>query len=441
MTTILPQSRSPWQVIDQAIGSELSKNLPGAVQQGYQRQQGLGAIDQLQQDLASSGGDLSKMLPALARAYTLNPNLERSGLGQFALQNAKVNQAYPARQQQPSGQIPAQQSGQISDQTGGQPAQPNQNMGSQGQPVSALPSAFNIFTGPDIDKASEDFARKINDPAGYEKRQAQLNNLNQIATEQRRELEDAALKSDVSPSELSRFMLAGQKFDPRNPSQWVEKTKQEYKKVKSNFDKLDRAFIPGLGNALLGQDRERTLKGLQQPVSDLVKKGYEDDVREKLAENYMSPSEIEETIRPLTPQKLKAIENLPKGMFPANKTEGIDIFSFKPPLEYPLGSYEEAEITHPKELEKMRNDLSDFFLKNVDENMALLPLRDKIWEERDYDWQQFAPAIQLAQEKGLKLSPRQETEMADISTQPPRQSLPDIFRSFDRVVQYFRGNK
>jgi len=427
MVSVLPSARTPYDILGPQVGQALQQVLPGAVQQGYQRQQGLNAIDQLQQDLSQSGGDISKMLPALARAYTLNPGLERSGLGQFALQNAKVNQAFPQKGNQPS---------QISQ--GAQQPQDNQ---ASAQSNNAIPSPFNIFTGPDIESASEKYARDTNDPSGYGTRQAQLNNLNQIATEQRKELEDAALKADVSPSELPRFMLAGKNFDTRNPSQWAEKTKQEYKKVKSNLDQLERTFIPGLGQGLLGQNRQQALKNLQEPVANLVKKGYEDDAREQMAANHMSPSEIEETIRPLTPKKLKAIENLPKGSFPAHKTEALDIFSTKTPLEYPLGSFEEAQIQHPKELEKMQNDLSEFFLKNVDENTALLPLRDKIWEERNYDWQQFAPAINQAIQKGLKLSDRQETEMADIATQPPRQSLPDIFKSMNRVVEYFRGNK
>jgi hypothetical protein len=426
MVAILPGG-SNWDVIGQHLGESVGRALPRAVEQGYQRQQGLGAIDQLQQQLQESGGDINKMLPALARAYTLNPSLERSGLGQTFMQQAKVNRAFPQQGQQPQQGISPQLNQEI----------PSE----QGQISSAVPSPFNVFTGPDIDKASEQYARDINDPSGYGIRQSQLNNLNQIAEQQRANLEDAALKANVAPEDLSRFMIAGSKFDPRNPSRWVEQTKQEFKKVKSNLDQLERSFFPSTGNALLGQNREKALKNLQTPVSNLVKQGYEDDVREQLASNYMSPSEIEETIRPLTPQKIKAIENLPKGSFPAHKTEALDIFSTKPPLKYPIGSYEEAQITHPKELERMKNELSDFFLKNVDKNTALLPLRDKIWEEKDYDWQQFAPAIEEAVQKGLKLTDRQQTEIAEISTQPPRQSLPDIFKSFDRVIQYFRGNK
>lgn len=429
MTTILPAERTSFEAIMNQIGHGLSQTLPQAAMQRSQRETGLSAIDQLQKQLQNSNGDINQMLPALAKAYTLNPGLERSGLGQTFMQQAKVNRAYP---QQGQGQS-------VHDNQQNQNSSENPNEFQQAN--NAIPSPFNIFTGGDIDKASEQYARDINDADGYSKRQAQLNNLNQIAEQQRSVLEDAALKGNVSPEDLPRFMIAGSKFDPRNPSRWVDQTKQEFKKVKSNLDQLERTFIPGLGQGLLGQNRAQALKNLQKPVENLVKQGYEDDAREQMAENYMSPSEIEETIRPLTNQKLKAIEKLPNGSFPAHKTEGLDIFSTKPALKYPLGTFEEAQITHPKELEKMQNELSDFFLKNVDKNTALLPLRDKIWEEKDYDWQQFSPAIEQAIQKGLKLTDRQQTEMADISTQPPRQSLPDIFKSMDRVIQYFRGNK
>lgn len=82
MTTILPSARTPFEAIMEQVGSGLSQTLPAAMQRRGERQQGLTAIDQLQSDLASSGGDLTKMIPAIARAYTLNPSLERSGIAE-----------------------------------------------------------------------------------------------------------------------------------------------------------------------------------------------------------------------------------------------------------------------------------------------------------------------------------------------------------------------
>ena len=87
----------------------------------------------------------------------------------------------------------------------------------------------------------------------------------------------------------------------------------------------------------------------------------------------------------------------------------------------------------------MNSRLADFFLKNVKDDSSLLGIREKIWEDRDYDWRQFGPAIRQAQEKGLKLNPRQEREMKTVETQPPIQSLPDIFKDLSRILPFLRG--
>src|SRR6186713_729968 len=96
MTTILPAETSPWQVIDKAIGNQISHNLPGAVQQGYQRQLGLNALDQAQADIAQAGGDPYKIAMAFAKAGAQNPNLERSlgPLMQTAMQAGRVQNAF-----------------------------------------------------------------------------------------------------------------------------------------------------------------------------------------------------------------------------------------------------------------------------------------------------------------------------------------------------------
>ena len=81
MTTILPQARSPWEVIDQAIGSELSKNLPGAVQQGYNRRQIQNSLGELK-NIASSGGSPLDVTLAAMNAGAGIPGSERY-LGQI----------------------------------------------------------------------------------------------------------------------------------------------------------------------------------------------------------------------------------------------------------------------------------------------------------------------------------------------------------------------
>lgn len=439
MTTILPSARSSWDVIGEQMGHGLSQTLPQAAAQRSQRETGMNAIDQLQQQLQQSGGDMSKMLPALARAYTLNPNLERSQLGQFALQNAKVQNAYGVPQGQNQGQL-------------GQSPQISQNQEMQQSSMNAksdfvTPSPFNIMTPQDMDAEARRFAAAVNDPNGYNTRLNQLQNQNENATSQRQALEDSALKAHVPPSELPRFMVVNSHLNPSNPSEWAQEAKRNYAKVKANDDKLERAFIPGIGNALLGQNRDRALKDLIPTVQDQVKRGLEQETRNFLTDQYLSPTEVESLIHPITPKTEKAIESLPRGLFPAEKkaswSDVGEVFKGKLPNSKtnPFISYEEALEKDPKSIQLMQDKLSDFFKNTVNDDTSLLVLRDKLWNDKDYDWRQIGPAIRQAEKMGLKLNTAQSSEMADIESQPPIQSLPDIFKDWGRFKSVMRGNK
>lgn len=452
MTTILPSARSSWDVIGDQIGANLNQNLPGAVQQGYQRKLGLNALDRAEKDIAEAGGDPFKIALAFAKAGAQNPNLERSigPLYQAALQKSRVEGAYgqPSSQQQlpPSAAFVAPPG---QPQTSQQPIQKNQFVDNESlkaqEPSQSTIGPFNIKTTDDLDEESKRFAQVMNDPNAYQIRYDQLQKQNQTAMAQREALEDMAVKAAVSQKDLPLFMKVASKFDPRNPSEWMRKSEVAWNEAKSNMDKLDRAFIPGLGSGLLGRDREGFLKRITPSVQDLVKDGLEPEVRNKLADNYLTPTEVEEQIHPLTPQKEKSISSLPKGIFPLEKVDysflgpGESIFTSKE--KSPFLSYEEAIEKAPKEMQVMQNLLSDFFLKNVDEKTSLLALRDKLIRDKDYDWRQVGPAIRQAVKNGLELQPFQSTEMADIETQAPYDSLPEIFQSFDRFTKYLRGNK
>lgn len=427
MVSILPNARNPWDVISSAIGQNINQNLPQAVQKGFERQQGLNAIEQLQNELQYANGDFTQMLPALAKAYTLNPSLERSGLGQTFLQQSKLNRAFgPSSTNAVPSTSPNSQ-----ELTLNQPRPQVENV--------ATPSSLNVRSKDEIDKESADYARAMNDPNAYQVKQAQLINENQIAENQRAVLEDMALKAGIKPDELSLFMIAGSKFDPRNPSEWLNNTTREYAKVKNFFNSLEKAFIPGIGSALLGRDREKTLNRLINPVQNLVKEGFEKQARQFLSKNYLSPTEVEGLIHPLSKEKIQALDKLPSGFFPKETKETTTKRGFAERVKSPFISYEEALEKAPREMEVMQKRLTNFLKNNVDQDTSLLVLRDKLIN-KDYDWKQFGPALAQAQEEGLKLSPNQLAEITSLE-QPPIQSLPDIFQSFDRVIQFIRGNK
>lgn len=448
MVSILPAQRSSFDVIGDLIGQNLSQNLPRAIEQGQQRQRAYDAIDQLQKGLQTAGNDPSKILPLLARTYTDNPVLERSGLGQTYLNRALTANAFgnqgattSPQTQSPVNRTSPQPSTNAPQPTETQPSPVENIIGKVDRPEeAATPSPFNLFTSEDIDKKSEDFAIATNNPANYSVRQSQLQNLNEQANRDRSNLEDMASKSGIPSDELARFMNVGSRFDTRNPSQWLEKTKQKYKEVKSNFDQLERAFIPDIGSGLLGRNREGYLKRLEEPVRNLVKSGLEDDVREYLANQYLSPTEISELVRPMNNDQRKALETFPKGEFRTKPLPQSDFDIFGLPA-IPRNNYEEMQVTDPDKIQGMNEKLADFFLDNVNKETSLLPLRHDLVMEKDYDWRQIPDALRIAQEKGLKLTPRQQTELVEINTQSPRQSLGEIFQDWGRIVQYFRGNK
>jgi len=444
MTTILPAETSPWQVIDKAIGNQISHNLPGAVQQGYQRQLGLNALDQAQADIAQAGGDPYKIAMAFAKAGAQNPNLERSlgPLMQTAMQAGRVQNAFGPGQ---AGRGP-----------GGQPGQPGQ-MGQlavsgamgrspmqQEQRPFPTPSPFNIMTPQDMVEESKRYAGSVNDPNAYQTRFASLQDQNATATAQRQALEEGALNAGITPGELPRFMVVNQHLDPRNPAEWLQQAKRNYADVKNNDDMLRRAFIPGLGNGLLGQNRSESLKRLEKPVQENAKRGLEQEDRKYLADNYLTPTEIETLYHPPTPKLEKAIESMPKGIFPAQKKKTwgdvADVYRGRMDKN-PFVSYEEALERDPAGMKVMQDNLANFFLKNVDKNTSLLGIRDQAWDKKDYDWRQFGPALRQAQEMGLKLEPFQIREMSTIETQPPIQSLPDIFKDMSRIPAFLRGAK
>ena len=463
MVSIIPAERTPWDVIGGQIGQGLSQTLPGAVEGHMQRRRANDALTQAQQDISAANGDPQKIALAIARVGANAPGLERA-LGpwmQTSMANATVNRAFP---NSPQGtQQPNQMPGKMANNPTGQ-AKPKQmsiapgaaQIGAQDQESPALqpqaqpstyatPGPFNIMTVPDIEAESERYAKALQDPNAYQTRMAQLQAQNEMANQQRGVLEDLALKAHVSPENLAKFMNVGSKFNTRNPTEWIEKTKREFGKVQSADQALQKAFIPGIGNAIMGTNREQALKNIQPEVKRKVEAGLEQDTRDFLTDNYLTPTEIEETIRPLTPPKLKAIQGLPEGDFPpdiaGNEWERFMEVTGGREKRRPEMSFEEMKERNPEKLQQQQEELTDFFLNNIDDDTALLPIRHKLWKDKNYDWRQIGPAIHEAEKRGLTLSTRQQSEMADIDSQAPIESLPEIFQSFDRFWKYIQGSK
>lgn len=97
MVSVIPPKRTPFHGIAEAM-SEFGRNAPQLLEERFQKQRGLSAIDDLENALKAGvvnekgeRRDLTpqEMVSKLAKAYTLNPSLERSGLGQTFLQQTQ----------------------------------------------------------------------------------------------------------------------------------------------------------------------------------------------------------------------------------------------------------------------------------------------------------------------------------------------------------------
>ena len=442
MISILPSARTPWDLIGESIGHNVSQNLPGAIQQGFQRQTGLNAVDQLQAQLAQSGGSIEKMLPAIARAYTLNPNLERSGIAEYALRNARVNQVLGANQG--GGNTPPSPT-------------PFMGTGQQGEEQRIPGEAFNSLAGgqpsygivpriqtvQEMDAQARDMATKAGDINAYPTFLSTLQAQNQQNMQQRERLERKAEEQGVSREDIPEFMEIGKNHNyERDEDKWLLKTNQDFGIYKNAKDSLDNAFIPGFFRGLVKspKERERSLDRLNEPVQTLLRMNpaLEPKIRAQLAGEYLSPTEVEERIHPLTEKTKESLSKLPKGTFP--KEEVTSERGHPERKENVFVDYDTAVKQAPREMAVMNKRLVDFFKSNVNDDTSLLVLRDKLWD-KDYDWRQISDALQEAVSNGLKLNTSQKAELVELQTQAPRQSLSDVFTDWLRPVEFVRGNK
>jgi hypothetical protein len=231
-----------------------------------------------------------------------------------------------------------------------------------------------------------------------------------------------------------------------NPEDWARATKRDFDSYRTNKDQLETAFVPGFFTGLVKgpKAREDSLKNLTKPVKALVDQGFEQQVRKKLASEYLSPTEIEEVIHPLTPEVNKALKNAPSApFFEENRLfEPTPGGAFGGILEKRgIKTFEEVSKKNPQIINQMNKNLGKWLRQNVTETTPLSVIRHRLVKEKGYDWRQFGPALDLAIKDGLKLSEAQGAELSEINTQPPRDSLSEIFSDWPRAIQYLRGNK
>lgn len=467
MVTILPTKTNLGTVLGQSLGQGLQTGIENQVQRGI-TQQDLNRLRQNSQnasptDLAFNLAEATALNPALGRAAgPLFETLMKSNQSDrfFGKQGSNQGNAQgPVNGQSPSPGFKQslntqQQPVNLQVNGGGIPS----TMQGQGERVAGQPNpqAYStsgvlprIMPAEEIQNLAERAAQNQNDPGSLPTWLNYYNGLNDTARNARTEAENVALKMGVDQTEIPEFMKIGEQFsNETDVNKWAIDTNEKYQEYKNNKNKLENALIPGFFTGLMQgpKPREIALKRMTGTIQDLIKAGQEPYVRTTLAKEGLSPTEIEEGIHPLTENTFNAFEKMPKGFFPANKSlfdgSDVEIIKGQPKLkDNTFVDYETALEKAPKEMKAMQNRLSSFFKNNVNNDTSLLVLRHKLWNDKDYDWRQIGPAIREAMSKGLKLNHAQLSELTELETQPPRQSIADVFADWGRWQDKIKGVK
>lgn len=428
MVQILPQPTSLGTSLGQNLGQGLGQGIQQGANVGFQRnllQGALGNIKPGQTPLETT----KNFLTAIAGI----PGSERyaAQLLPMVLGQARTEELYGKNGAGPSTSFsePGQPQ-QVQPQQQGQVPQASelgvaQTPAQQPQFGGFLPR---IRTQDEIERFAQDYARQHMDPSKFQEGLGQATALNaQAQGSQDLIRQRASSELKIPQNELPEFMQIAQRYGHlKNPDELLTSANRDFQQYRNLKTTLDKAFFPGVGIGAaktLGEigapflahfinkseDREKAINRLQPTVRKLLDLGFEPQVRQKLASESLSPTEVEEVIHPLSKETSQKISSFPlASKIPQNKRQ---------------------------------EHLSNFFKSNVDKDTSLLVLRHKLWNDKDYNWEEIGPAIREAQTKGLKLTPAQETEMAEVESQAPRQSLGDIFQGWGRWIDYVRGNK
>lgn len=459
MVQILPPKTNLGSQLGQALGGGLDRGM----QQGLQRSQLQGALEEARPIINDPNASFQDKSLAIMKAGAGIPGSERyiGPLLQIMERQDITNRQYGTQGQ---GGNPSQgmQSGGVSqgasqNMPGKGPQMPGQTgaqMVSGVQPPGVPQPQEGKFGGllPQIKTQEQmvgeakQWAMNARDPNQEAPRLQLLEAQNTIAKNSRQELENKALALGVPQNNMSEFMQIMQGF--RNePDQdtAVRNAKMSFDKYLDDKNKLDAINFPGLLTGIFQGKGERAtqLKQAENIVQDLIKQGFESQVRTKLASEGLSPTEINELISPLDQKAKSSLGQIPNGPF-SQEGYGPDVLQGylkgqTPQSERAFKSYDEVLKNNPEAIQKMNGHIEKFLEKNISPSTSMLVLRDELWK-KGYDWRQISDAMRNVS-RNMDLTTNQRNEMAQVETQPPIQSMADIFRDWWRIPGMLRGNK
>lgn len=407
MVQILPQATSLGAQLGQALQSSLSQGGQQGAQMGFQRGMLQNALKSIENPPA--GTSPFQLASSLIQATAGIPGAERYVAplfqllqGQLRGQQSFFNPGAPA---QAGAAAPGAA-------TPGAPSQEGQAQGGQFQDAGGFLSP--PMTSGETKNLAERYA--LGDPSKIPEGLQIGQSLNQTSEQAKKWFEDRAAGLGITKDEMPYFMQMAQSSSEKNPEKLLIQTKRNFDQLRS----LDNALVPGITRGVLQktpglipmliagtEPRSEALNRIQAPIDALVKAGQEPIVRKKLGELGLSPTEVEERIHPPSKEFIAKLDNFPKPSKSADTREKM---------------------------------LIDFFDKNIQKGDSLLVMRNKLWKDKGYNWQEINSAMQKAISQGLPLTTDQNTELVELS-RPPRESLVDIFRNWDQFSGYLRGQK
>jgi hypothetical protein len=440
MVSILPTNRSPWEAISNSIGEGLSQTLPQAAQQRSQRETGLNAIDQLQRDLQASGGDITKMLPAVMKAYTLNPALERSGIAEKLIplaQRSAATSQFPVGGKGTGTGLPTQE-----DQEQQKPLSINDLV----QPRSSVVQTPQGTTDFQLPYGPEDIAnirqksrqmgllpeveeRLVNDANEYNKiaqtkRDVELQNYQQQQQERRDTIENQRLFADYmknnakelwdNPDDREIALKAAEKAlagkDSTSFADALSKVKNEIRPYQASKKALEKTLKRPFVSKTKSQrelDRRRAQK--------MIDMGQKHQLQLMIANGGNGEVEEADLINPLPENIEYRLSTLPKFV---NALENVNVDPTSPLYEKQIESGMKAR---DKQLNNVIDYLSQEIRPGADYNHPgtnLLLTRYHLMQ-KGMGYNEAARVIDQAIEKGkIKLDPHQEIDYQKLAYPP-----------------------
>ncbi len=469
MTTILPPARNPWQVIDQAIGQQVSQNLPGAVQQGYNRgllqnsfqnlDPNANFIEQLKQIAptlvttpggAQALGELAPVLGKYAQNQAYNKFIQGEQKRLGTEEKTPSSQTPPSQTEKPVAPTPEDYYRNPTAYKSPESLYPERSSGPQEEPESSIPQmqkqaldlmnnsqmtgnpisypdAFNTIKGMNDAKVAQNARIRESKEA---QKTAQKELTNAMVT---RADNNGLLKTPEDRTVAEKFALEALRIPNENEQwQYVRSKMREYDNAKSQIQRSGDLAGPitsayrKYANTYKG--KQDLINDVQAPLKFYKDNGLYDEARTDLQDYVgLGVDDAERALFPLNQKQMQGISSFPKNQVKPKEVSELPVVgglasAFRD--QFPGEQYNMPT----KEFNKFKENLSDYV--NGNPGVNLVTLRSYLNQRNKYSWQDIDKAFnELLDERRFAPDPIQEQQMGVIK-QPP---VPGMMQAFQYV--------